>query len=133
MICDEHKWQPVNFEYMTHPKAWVEKVCLECLSYDKVIVKHIPKDAGLVTDPSVTLESELDQHSKWHRFDIKDENTWPKKGHYWVALRNGEISNDEFRTAQAHRSRPWRAFDHKYVTHWMFMKIPTPPVLRHDI
>lgn len=63
----------------------------------------------------------------WCKFDKDDETTWPENGRYWVALRNGDVSDDEFQAERTSQYRIWNAFDPRYVTHWQEVVCPFPP------
>jgi hypothetical protein len=70
---------------------------------------------------------------QWHKFDKDDLPTWPEKGRYWVALRNGDVSYDVFQAERTSQYRIWSAFDPKYVTHWMPIEVPAPPTTEEEV
>jgi hypothetical protein len=69
---------------------------------------------------------------QWHKFDKDDESTWPENGRYWVALRNGDVSDDKFQAERTSQYRIWNAFDPRYVTHWMRIDIPVSPLVSEE-
>jgi hypothetical protein len=101
--------------------------CLQACADDEAEPERYQKWYAAVLYAVKNKQVQITEGSQWHKFDKDDPDSWPENGRYWVALRNGDVSQDLFQAERISQYRIWNAFDPRYVTHWMPIEVPEPP------